>query len=268
MRMGMCGRYKDQYLRSYSEFIFAVYLDTVLQVSFVTEPFSLQSAISTKRKIPDFLYKDTKYNISTIVEIKDTDEKLEEVILDYATNSYKNIQDYNIRFVNLNKKAKKHMIITIINTIGINNWNEMSTSYKKNSKSTEFYGFPGELNPRYGIKLTDEIKNKIKKSLPSKHGMNNPHYGKTHSTEAKIKIGSKWQNDDKKHSMQRKGMITHINSFNDTQYQEFVKYADSVLSGIPIIKPSFVNNAYAISINKINLLFGDAELFKEELIRR
>jgi hypothetical protein len=70
----------------------------------------------------------------------------------------------------------------------------------------------GENNPRYGVKLTDDIKQKISNGRIGKYfGDKNPFFGKTHTDEAKEKIritSSKHRHSDEtklKMSLTRKG---------------------------------------------------------------
>lgn len=80
-------------------------------------------------------------------------------------------------------------------------WNMCNVSrdyqerYKVSAKSYEIIrkeyseSISGKNNPRYGVKLTDEIKQKISDSRIGKYkGEKNPFFGKTHSEETKEKL--------------------------------------------------------------------------------
>jgi len=51
------GFYEGKWLRSYNEFLYAMYMDRVMNFKFKPEPFALLSKDETisKKKIPDFL---------------------------------------------------------------------------------------------------------------------------------------------------------------------------------------------------------------------
>lgn len=267
MRKGLTGKYKEQFLRSFNEFVFAVYLDKVLGIQFETEPFSLKSPNTKKKKIPDFVYVHPKTKKPTLVEIKGSDEDLEEVIVDYVVNSYIDNSGYEIQFVNLNKTHKKNMINQIISKIGVMEWSRMEEEYKSNARTMSYYGFPGVLNPRYGVKVSEETKQKMRDSMPDRSGMNNSNYGKTHTPEAKLRIAAKWYDESKKFAMIKKGMLTHISRYSDEQYSKFILYAEDIFNGIHHPRPDFLNRAYTLSVNKINTLYGSTTKFLDEIKR-
>ena len=58
----------------------------IKNVKFLTEPFSLHSRISKKRKVPDVVYYNESVNRLVLVEIKGSTSEAEQVVIDYCTN--------------------------------------------------------------------------------------------------------------------------------------------------------------------------------------
>lgn len=269
MRTGLVGEYKGQQTRSHAEFVFAAYLDIVLGYTFVTEPFSLKSKNNpNKRKVPDFLINDVNGK-KFLAEIKANNDDLETIIVDYAVNDYIIDDNLSVKFYNLEKKQKKVLINKICQVIGKDIWNSIDKNYRDLARNTKkVFGFPGELNPRYGVKLSDSTKQKISNSRKGQFsGINNPNYNKTHTSEAKIKIGKKWYNQETKNNIVKKGMITHIRNFNNIEYDQFLLYANDKYNGIYHKRPNFVNRVYTISVDKIDNLFGSWDKFYNEIKR-
>jgi len=262
IKTGLAGTYNDQRLRSFAEYVYAVYLDKVENVKFTTEPFWMKSKINKSKKIPDFCFYDST-NKQIIVEIKTKNNEMEELICNYVNNSYDIPENSEIIFLTLNSTSKKRMIFEICEAIGKDAWDKMSSEYKQNSrKNNKFYGFCGNMNPRYGAIVSEETRKKISDSLKGKMtGENNPNYGNgiNYSEESRKRIAAKWSDPVRKHNMKKKGMLTHIHNFTNDQLTEFVIYAEKMYNGVYCKKPYFLNTAYAVSKNKIDELFGNYE---------
>lgn len=270
MRKGLAGEYKGQFVRSSLEYIFAVYLDKVLNVKFVTEPFAIfkKNGDLTNRKIPDFAYVDpnSKLKRLTVVEIKPSYKELEKLIVDYCSNGYDINENISMEFLCLDKHSVKKYENMIIEKIGHDNWKNMFDDYKQKARTNyKYYGFPGEKNPRYGVKLSDETKEKISNSLKGKFVADkNPNFngGTNYSEEARRKIGEKWKDENKKKKMIVKGFITHISKFTDDEFNKYVNYSSDRYNGRKHKKPAFLNPAYCISSKeKIDNLFGSFDDF-------
>lgn len=263
-KTGLSGEYKGQKLRSFPEYVFAVYLDKVLKVIFLTEPYAFKSTVIKKRKIPDFYYINPKNNRPTFVEIKNNKRDLDETIVDYCTNKYEHISAFDVQFVVITGTKNSPIVLKICEAIGRDEWTKMSEEYKAISRANNiFFGFPGELNPNYGKHHSEETKAKISKAHTGKFvGENNPMFGKTHTEEAKVKIAAKWKDDEKKRIMLRDGMLTHVSNFSEEQFIEFTKYCDDRLKGLSHKAPKFVNRAYFVNKDKIKWLFKSIKGFR------
>lgn len=262
MRKGIPGFYNGQKLRSMNEFLYAVYLDKVMNVEFVTEPFSLRSTVSKRRKIPDFLYTDPKTSMLTLVEVKGSEQEIIDTVVEYCAEGFKDIEKYDVKFLSLTKPVKKRYENLIINVIGKEEWKLMVRKYKDDyGLSKKHFGFPGELNPRYGAIASVETKAKIKAALPDRHGENNSMFGKTHTDEAKKQIGAKWQDPTTKTRMVRKAMVTHLCGLSSEQLDRFKIYARARLTGIKVKRPLDFNVMASVSIERIEKLFNSKEIF-------
>lgn len=255
------GYYKSNYLRSYIEFLFALYLDKVKGENFRSEGTQLTSKTTNKKKIPDFVVYDNFGNIKEIIEIKPNAEETEQTIVDYVANNYVKTKDYKVSFVKIDRKVKKYLRSQIVEAMGLDAFLLEEQKYKSQSNLIKAVGFPGEKNPMFGKQHSAETRAKISAATKGKNvGKNNPMFGKTHSEEARKKIAANWLTADK-HAIVAKGMITHIKKFSNEQLTVFVEYANAVLLGKYTKRPEFLNRAYTVSTNKINTLFGSAEGF-------
>lgn len=268
------GFYKDQFLRSYPEFLYALYLDFVLKVRFVTEPFCLHSLNSPKRKIPDFGYMLPNDDTLYLVEIKSTTKETEDTLVLYAT--YRFIPDYKqiqINFITISSKTKRFWVNKIVSAIGKNTFIKLSEDFKKQrtNENRVYTGFTGAKNPNFGVVTTDEKKaktkaTKIANGTYDNSGNKNPNFGNHHSKEAKLRIGAKWSDPIKKLAMKRKGMLTHFSTMKDNDKIQLKSYLTEVLinkNSAPM--PKFINIAYSVDVPKINELFGSIDQFFNEV---
>lgn len=94
MRMGLSGNYKGQHLRSFAEYVYAVYLDTVVNVTFTTEPFYLYSL----------------NNRDYLVEGKASQPEMDKLIVDYATSIYFGRYHKRPKYLNIAYTVSKNKI--------------------------------------------------------------------------------------------------------------------------------------------------------------
>ena len=148
---GYAGFYKENYLRSLNEFMFAYYLEKAKErfkglTYGVEEQTYVVNGVSYK---PDFFIY-LKDKLWGVVEIKDSSakesaERYQKNFTSYfESRGIKYLVFYKIRWYNkINKKSG-------LNEIGINKW-----------KKESMYDYGGSNNPRFGLKLTEESKRKI-----------------------------------------------------------------------------------------------------------
>lgn len=201
------GFYKGQFLRSFPEFIYALYLDKVKKVKFVTEPFALHSKNSKKRKIPDFAYVDPESpDMLQIVEIKANYAAIENTVVDYANYQFMSYYEHLIHpnFAAISSSSKRHWVKKITDVIGIEEFKRLSDEFKKqrSNENRVYTGFPGEKHPQFGTHLSEETKQrsketKIKNNTYDTHGEKNSNYGNHLSEEAKVRVGAKWYDPEK-----------------------------------------------------------------------
>lgn len=267
------GFYKGHFLRSYPEFIYALYLDKVKKVKFETEPFCLHSLNSKKRKIPDFgfLGPDAYGNeILWLTEIKANHDQVIQTACDYAT--YRFIPDHNqiqVNFISIDNNSRRYWINKIVNVIGREEFNKLSTGFRdqRSNVNRVYTGFPGQKNPNFGKHPSQETLNrtketKIKNNTWDTSGSKNPNFGNHLSSDAKLRIAAKWSDPIKKKSMKIKGMLTHIGRFTVEQKLEFDRYSIGIINNTAVKKPKFLNRAYCLTIEKILDLFGSISDFK------
>lgn len=266
-KTGLSGEYKGQKLRSFPEYVFAVYLDKVLGVEFVTEPFALQSPYCNKRKIPDFRYTNPKSGLDTLVEVKDNHDELIRTIEEYANYGFRLGTTYHYEFVHLTGGITNPIVVKICEVIGKDIWLEMSAAYKAEARvNKKVYGFVGAANPNYGKKHSPKTRNKISTALKKKYANgNSPNFGRKLSPATKKKIGAKWYDENKKLTMKKKGMLTHISKFSDEQFEEYTKYCEDRLNGLSHKPPKFLNRAYFVNKDKILELFNSVKEFKKAI---
>lgn len=247
------------YLRSYREFVFYMYLTRVkgLTVKSEIKAFKFKS----HKKIPDLFVYDNNGKISEIIEIKPVLDETVEVIVDYCNNA-DIVKDYRIKFVTVSKQNMKIFIKDIIDKIGLKSWENFSQDFKSNGLAANTHSFPGEMNGMYGKMHSRETRKLISKNC-GRPGRLNGMYGKNHKDDSRELISSRscWKNMDKSNKAKIKGFITHISKFESKQYDEFLNYAIDRYNDVYHKKPEFLNNAYCVNKEKIDLLFGNLSLF-------
>jgi hypothetical protein len=269
IQRGYRGEYKGQFTRSTNEYVYCVYLDVVKDTKFITEPISLKSAISNKRKIPDVMYYDRELDIVILTEIKQSEKEIAEIFINYTLHEY---MSYDVKelvtfdFVLMNKVNKKKYISCIESVIGKEKWKEMFDAYlEKGRHSTDYKGFAGELNPNFGLKMSDEWHKSFMDAIADRDytGSKNPNYGKNHTDEAKKNIGAKWKDPVKKKQIVISGYRTHITKMTLAQQEIYLKYAETILSGGYYKRPEFINRTYGVRKEKIEEYFNSTENFTD-----
>jgi hypothetical protein len=256
------GFYKDIYVRSYNEFLYAMYLDLIENKKFLSENVVLYDN-KGKKKNPDFIILDEDNNIIEYIELKSTFEENEQLICEYV-NCNINLKGIKIRFVSYGKNVKKYIIKMIIEKIGKEEFNRISIDFKSLSPRIKVQSFFGESNGMYGKKHSKETRELISKSC-ARPGELNGMVGKNHSYESKklISDNSQWKDLDNKKEMQKKGMIKHFSRFTDINQREILtKYINDILINVKCVRPNILNRAYTLNKGKIVDLFGSITIFK------
>lgn len=250
------GYYNGHFLRSYNEFLYALYVEYIENNIIIdTEPFKLNSEVTGKSKLPDFMVKNSEGK-TFLVEIKGTKKEIETLIVDYAIGKYDTF-GHEVKFFTANKKLLTSLLKE---KLGKDKFNQLSAEYKSQRLSKFYPGFPNELNPMYGKRHSVETIQKIKNNLPNVSGKNNPMYGKSHSIEAKIKIGKKWKDPAIAKSMVLKGLATAMKKLDKENTTVYLNYTIQVLTtDIPVNKPHSINNYIAITEGKLNKYFGGSK---------
>lgn len=260
------GYYKNNYLRSLNEFIYALYLEFVQKEHFCSEGIKLTSPITGKHKIPDFIIFNDDNSVNRFVEIKPNAKEIEELIVQYTTHLFSTVK---IDFITTNRRVMTHLKKLIAEKIGFEELNRLEKDYKAQRDNSKCYsGFPGKLNPMFNKHHSIKSKKLISlKKTGMNSGKDNPNFGNHLTDEAKVRVGAKWYDEASKKRMKIKGFITHIGKLNTEQHDEFIKYATLILSGCHAKRPKYINRAYTVSIKKINELFGSVELFFTKIVR-
>ena len=259
------GFYKDIYVRSYNEFLYAMYLDLIENKKFLSENVVLYDN-KGKKKIPDFIILDENSNIIEYIELKSTFEESEQLICEYINRNI-NLKGIKIRFVNYSKDIKKYIIQMIIKKIGKEEFNRISNDFKIRSPKIKVQSFFGESNGMYGKKHSKETKVLISQSC-ARPGELNGMFGQSHSVESRklISENSRWKDLNNKKEMQKKGMLKHFSRFIDINQREILtKYINDILLDIRNIRPKFLNRAYTLRKDKIIDLFGSIDSFRNKM---
>jgi hypothetical protein len=259
------GFYKNNYVRSFNEFLYAMYLDLIEKRNFLTENIVLYD-IEGKKKIPDFIILDENNKIIEYIELKPTSEENERLICEYVNRKI-DLKGIKIRFVHYSKEIKKHLTNSIVEKIGIKEFNRITTEFKTASPKIQVQSFPGELNGMHGKVHSSETRLLIGKSCARPGELNGMH-GRTHTKEVREDISkkSKWKNPTDKKKMQQKGMINHFSKIAESEQRKILaKYMSDILNNIKCIRPNFINRAYTLKIDKIVDLFGSIDAFKVKM---
>jgi hypothetical protein len=233
-----------------------MHLEFIQNKRFIAEPFAVHSAITTKKKIPDFLVFCDDSDDFYLVEVKGDNQSTVDTIIDYATNRYL-LDDIDVKFVTVNKK-----IITkkIIGKIGKDRFIELDASYK-NQRDLKFYtGFNGEKNPMFGLKGKANPnfgKKKTEEQRLKSVGKNNGMFNKTHTLSSKQKIGLKWKDQEKAKELVLSGLKTCISNLSTEQKLIYLDYVMAAVN-IKVTKPKFINNYIVVSDYKIKKYFNDS----------
>lgn len=249
------GHYDGYYFRSYAELLFYIKSSKVDKKIIIPEDIVLLTN-DNKKIIPDFVIYNSDGTIYEIVEIKTSQDEIDNLIIKY-NSSIKSL-DYNVKFYNINRKIKKYYEKIIISQLGKNTLEDIE-AFKSIRK---YEGFSGHKNGMFGKKHSKETIEKIKMKC-SNFGNNNGMYGLKHTKKTKklISENTGWKDEDKKKNMKIKGIMTHIRNMSSEQFDEFKMYVKNVESNMCTKKPIFLNNAYSISITKVEYLFGNFDNF-------
>jgi len=245
------GYYNGHFLRSYNEFLYALYVEHIENKKIKPEPFKLKSPVTGKSKVPDFIVTSAN-GVSILVEVKGTKKETLSTVIDYTVNNY-DTRGYEVKFFTVNSRQLK---ILLQEKIGKDRFAQLSSEYKS-QRLTKFYpGFSNKLNPMFGKKHSLDTIQKIKNNLPDVSGENNPMYGKKHSSEDRAKIGNKWKNPNTIKLLVLKGLSTAMQKLDEENRKIYLDYAEQVLTyDIPVMKPKSINNYIAITESKLNKYF-------------
>lgn len=263
-RFAVKGFYKEQFCRSLHEFHACLYLDKVKKVEFITEPFSMRSAINSKRKIPDIMYFDLLNKEAVILEIKPSKQLSESTLCDYANNKFRlpaNVVEFvkgrfDVKYQfwsNCSVKLKKD----IVAEIGVTEYSKLLNEYRNQQQT--YTGFPGKLNPMYGRKHSAHTKKLISDDVAKRGGHageKNGMYGKSHTTVAKAAVGAKWYLPATRNAILRNSLLNRLEKLDITQYNEYIQYCFTVMRGENVASPKFMNGIPKITENRVNELFG------------
>jgi hypothetical protein len=264
-RHAVAGLYKGHYCRSLHEFHACLYYDLVEGKSFVMEPCKMISPIDGKGKIPDMLVVDYKNKIASIIEIKSTEKEIIETEATYYEKQFILPTDISRRIDTLGLSiefkffynCKNTLKPFIIKKIGKNRYKELVNFYKKQRRT--YTGFPGELNPNFGKKMSVITKKKISARVVARGGhggKNNAMYGKTHTFAARQAVGAKWYDIHTKNDILITSLLNKLSHLTYEQYNEFIDHTIRTIKGIECGKLPFMNGTIKLTEKRIISVFG------------
>ena len=258
---GYEGYYQGQYCRSLGELHLAIFLDKfwagASKSQFVTEPFRM-TGVSGRKKVPDFASVSSSGD-AFIWEVKNSDAEVDETRSLYEAEFPWLMRSGIVKFVN--GKTLRHTIRVLMNeTHGPHEYDRVIREFK--NQNSKVKGFPGELNPRYGVKASSETRLRLRKSLVGKmSGKNNPRFGQGVSPEVRAKIGTQWRDPVVANRTRINSLMNRLSKLSDDQYDDFVRRCIVSFSTGVYQNPGYMNGVMRITEKRVIDVFGTFEYF-------